>query len=155
MLWHMQDKVSHTHSHRLALQVCWSKPGTNNRENLSACHLPAAWEMSEATTALASVAQLALGEVGIGGGLWKRPSVSITHQEPGLKYHYSCTSQFASTDISETMSGSLSKSKNQKEKQTVTSVTAYNCKWGRTLQKCNWTHNQITHLKKTRRPLKD
>lgn len=54
------------------------------------------------------------------GAMWKLPRVSITHQKPALKYHYSCTSQFASTVTSKMMSGSESKS--EKDVLLLTSV---------------------------------
>lgn len=79
LLWHMQEKLRNRH--RLILQQVWcSESGTNNEVNLSACHLPAAWEMSEGNSALISVAQLALKGRGR-GDVWKHPSVSITPPE--------------------------------------------------------------------------
>lgn len=109
------DKVGDTESHWLVqLQGCWSKPGTNNREFIC---LPPASRMRDVWGNHCSCISGTAGTRGVDGGegvVWKRPSVSITHQKPALKYHYSCTSQFASTVTSEMMSGSESKS--QKEK---------------------------------------
>lgn len=62
-----------------------------------------------------------------GGAAWKLPSVSITHQKPALKYHYSCTSQFASSVTSEMTSGSQCKSqKERNEKRKVLPLTTAN-----------------------------
>lgn len=91
-------------------QVCWSKSGTNNRERLSSPPASCMRGIWRETTALVSAAQLAVKGLGVGGVAWKHPGISITHQKPALKYHYSCTSRFASAVTSDMMSGSESRS---------------------------------------------